>query len=133
MIIGTGIDLVDSARIKNLMENHEQRFLERYFTEIETAHIQKFSQSERRALSIAKRFAAKEACAKALGKGFRDGIYMKDIEIRNDALGKPMLTLYNGALAQLQEITPKDKVAVVHLSLTDEAPYAQAQVIIEGI
>ncbi len=84
-------------------------------------------------LTFAKRYAAKEACAKALGTGFIDGIFMKDIEVINDNLGKPSLRLYNGALSRLNDMTPDGKEVVIHLSLTDEPPYAQAQVIIEAL
>lgn len=133
MILGTGIDLVDVKRIKNLMKNHEDRFLEKYFTPHEVAHIQSIFLEDNKALSLAKRFAAKEACTKALGTGFREGIYLKDIEVKNDALGKPILCLYNGALSQLGLMTPKNMAVNMCLSLTDEYPYAQAQVIIEAI
>lgn len=133
MIIGTGIDLVDSRRIQKLMESHEQRFIDRYFTDYEAAHVAGLKLADRKVMSLAKRFAAKEACAKALGTGFRDGIYMKDIEVKNDALGKPILTLSGGALARLTEIVPDDMPSLLHLSMSDEPPYAQAQVIIEAI
>ena len=133
MIIGTGIDLVDSRRIQKLMDSHEKRFIERYFTDHEANHIEGLSTKENKIMSLAKRFAAKEACAKALGTGFRGGIYMKDIEVKNDALGKPILTLFHGALEKLKEITPEDMPALIHLSMSDEPPYAQAQVIIEVI
>lgn len=132
MILGTGIDLVDSKRIKKLMEKHETRFLARYFTDHEAAYVAGFDTEEQKALGLAKRFAAKEACAKALGTGFRDGIYMKDIEVRNDKQGKPFLTLFNGALSHLNSLS-EGKTAHIHLSLSDERPYAQAQVIIEAI
>ena len=133
MIIGTGIDLVDSRRIQKLMDSHEKRFIERYFTNHEANHIEALQTAEKKIMSLAKRFAAKEACAKALGTGFRDGIHMKDIEVKNDALGKPMLTLFGGALAKLKEVTPDDMPTLIHLSMSDEPPYAQAHVIIEGI
>lgn len=133
MILGVGIDLVDSNRIARLMETHEQRFIARYFTDSEAAHILNLNVQSYKVMSLAKRFAAKEACAKALGTGFRDGIYMKDIEIKNDAFGKPMISLENGALVQLKEIMPHGMKAHIHLSMTDEPPYAQAQVIIEAI
>ena len=133
MIIGTGIDLVDIRRIETLMKKHETRFLARYFTKAEVAHIEDIKLSENKILSIAKRFAAKEACAKALGTGFRDGIYMNNIEIKNDALGKPIISVSNGALEHLNVMLPEGKAASLHLSMTDEPPYAQAQVIIEAI
>ena len=133
MILGTGIDLLDIRRLEKIMVRHGARFKERYFTntEIKTAMLRQEAGTD--LLAFAKRYAAKEACAKALGTGFVDGIFMKDIEVTNDALGKPSLSLYNGALARLQSMIPSGKKAVIHLSLTDEPPYAQAQVIIEAI
>lgn len=133
MILGTGIDLVDIQRIENLLNKYGNRFIERYFTEYEAERAASFNVETQKLLSLAKRFAAKEACAKALGTGFREGIYMKDMEIRNDALGKPSLSLKNGALAQLNAMTPDNMKACIYLSMTDEPPYAQAQVIIEAL
>jgi holo-[acyl-carrier protein] synthase len=133
MILGTGIDLVDSRRLEKVMENHRDRFQERYFTKVEIDLIKQREKAGTDIMSLAKRYAAKEACAKALGCGFVNGVYMKDIEISNDALGKPFIKLTNGALERLTEITPKGQEIAIHLSLTDEPPYAQAQVIIEGI
>ena len=133
MIIGTGIDLVDSRRIAKLMDSHELRFLEKYFTAHERDHINKVSNTELRLLSIAKRFAAKEACAKALGTGFREGITMSSIEIHNNALGKPSLSLNGDALDFVENMLAKGTNYHIHLSLTDEPPYAQAQVIIETL
>ena len=133
MILGTGIDLLDIRRLEKIMARHGSRFKERYYTgaEIKTAEARQDAGTD--LLAFAKRYAAKEACAKALGTGFIDGIFMRDIEVTNDALGKPSLTLYNGALKRLQEMLPMGKKAVIHLSLTDEPPYAQAQVIIEAL
>lgn len=133
MILGTGIDLLDIRRLEKIMQRHGPRFKERYFTsaEIKTAEARREAGTE--LLAFAKRYAAKEACAKALGTGFIEGIFMKDIEVTNDKLGKPSLTLYNGALARLEEMTPEGKKTALHLSLTDEPPYAQAQVIIEAL
>lgn len=133
MIIGTGIDLLDVRRLEKIMAKHEDRFKGRYFTDVEIKMAAMRQKAGLEVLAIAKRYAAKEACAKALGTGFIDGIYMKDIEVTNDVLGKPSLTLYGGALARLEEITPDGKAAVLHLSLTDEPPYAQAQVMIEAL
>ncbi len=131
MIIGTGIDLIDIRRIEELMAKHGERFQARYFTsaEIKTATLREKAGTH--ILAFAKRFAAKEACAKALGTGFIDGIFMRDIEVTNDALGKPTLTVTGGALERLKTLTPEGKTAHIHLSLTDEPPYAQAQVMIE--
>jgi len=133
MILGTGIDLLDVRRIEKLMDQFGERFETRYFTaqEIKTASLRE--KAGTKIMAFAKRFAAKEACAKALGTGFIDGIYMSDIEVTNDALGKPSLELSGGALKRLEDITPDGKKPVIHLSLTDEPPYAQAQVIIEAI
>ncbi len=133
MIIGTGIDLLDIRRLEILMQKHGERFQSRYFTSAEIQTAQGRQKAGTDLLAFAKRYAAKEACAKALGTGFIDGIYMKDIEVTNDPLGKPTLTLYKGSLARLEKMTPTGKKAVIHLSLTDEPPYAQAQVIIEAL
>jgi len=133
MILGTGIDLLDIKRLERVMEKHGTRFKERYFSAAEIETAQARSKAGTELLAFAKRYAAKEACAKALGTGFIDGIFMKDIEVTNDALGKPSLTLYNGALKRLNEMVPEGKQAVLHLSLTDEPPYAQAQVMIEAL
>jgi len=133
MIIGTGIDLVDSRRIEKLIDRHEERFLDKYFTPSEKAYVLSITHNENRILSIAKRFAAKEACAKALGTGFRDEIAMKDMEITKDTLGKPSLTLTGGALDFVTNNLAQGRDFQIHLSLTDEPPYAQAQVIIEAL
>lgn len=133
MILGIGIDLLDIRRLEKLMEGHGERFKSRYFSpaEVETAEARAKAGTD--ILAFAKRYAAKEACAKALGTGFIEGIFMKDIEVTNDVHGKPSLTLYNGALERLKTMTPKGKTAHIHLSLTDEPPYAQAQVLIEAL
>lgn len=131
MIIGTGIDLIDMRRLEVLVEKYGARFKSRYFTPTEIKTAESRAKAGTELLALAKRFAAKEACAKALGTGFIDGIYMQDIEVTNDGLGKPSLTLYNGALERLHEMTAEGHEAVIHLSLTDEPPYAQAQVMIE--
>ncbi len=133
MIIGTGIDLVDVRRIQKLMGEHEARFIEKYFTPYEASYIQQFNSLEKRALSLAKRFAAKEACAKALGTGFQNGVAMKDLEIKNDVLGKPVMTISGKALELVEKSCQAGQTASIHLSMTDEPPYAQAQVIIEVI
>lgn len=133
MILGTGIDLLDMKRLERVMEKHGARFKERYFTQTEIATAAARAKAGTEILAFAKRYAAKEACAKALGTGFIEGIFMKDIEVTNDELGKPSLTLHNGALARLNEMMPEGKQAVLHLSLSDEPPYAQAQVIIEAL
>jgi holo-[acyl-carrier protein] synthase len=133
MIVGTGIDLVDSRRIAKLMERHEVRFLEKYFTKAEITHMNSIQNTQNRILSVAKRFAAKEACAKALGTGFRDGITMGSMETKSNALGKPSLNLNGAAHEYAENKLAKGKKYHIHLSLTDEPPYAQAQVIIETL
>lgn len=133
MIIGTGIDLLDIRRLEKIIERHGERFKERYFSDEEIKTAASRVQAGTELLAFAKRYAAKEACAKALGTGFIEGIFMKDIEVTNDELGKPSLTLHNGALDRLNTMLPEGKMAHIHLSLTDEPPYAQAQVIIEAL
>jgi holo-[acyl-carrier protein] synthase len=130
MIIGLGSDLSDIRRIENSLERFGERFVQRVFTETER------KRSERRAgraASYAKRFAAKEACAKALGTGIRQGVYWRDMGVANLPSGKPTMVLTGGALARLRAITPEGHTAVIHLSLTDDHPYAQAFVIIEAL
>ena len=129
MILGIGSDLSDIRRIEKSLERFGERFINRVYTDIERAR------SERRAGragSYAKRFAAKEACAKALGTGLRRGVYLRDMGVVNLRGGKPTLALTNGALARLEEMTPPGTRAVIHLSLTDDHPYAQAFVVIEA-
>jgi holo-[acyl-carrier protein] synthase len=130
MIIGLGSDLSDIRRIENSLERFGDRFTQRIFTDIER------TRSERkpdRAASYAKRFAAKEACAKALGTGMRRGVFWRDMGVVNMRSGQPTMALTGGALARLEEITPAGMKAVIHLSLTDDHPYAQAFVIIEAL
>ncbi|MDP3745476.1 MAG: holo-ACP synthase [Phenylobacterium sp.] len=130
MIIGMGSDLSDIRRVAKTLERHGERFTNRVFTEIER------TRSERkpdRAASYAKRFAAKEACAKALGTGMRRGVFWRDMGVVNLRSGKPTMALTGGALARLNEIMPPGHHAAIHLSLTDEHPYAQAFVIIEAL
>jgi holo-[acyl-carrier protein] synthase len=130
MIIGLGNDIVDITRISKTLENHGERFVERIFTPIERA---KSDRRANRAASYAKRFAAKEACSKALGTGFSHGVFWKDMGVVNDSSGKPTMVLTGGALRRLEEITPNGRKAVIHLTITDDHPYAQAIVIIEVI
>ena len=130
MIIGLGNDLCDIRRIEKSLERFGDRFVQRVFTEIE----QKRSEGRAtRAASYAKRFAAKEACAKALGTGLRQGVFWRDMGVVNQRGGKPTLALTNGALARLQAITPAGMTAQIDLSLTDEYPLAQAIVIISAL
>lgn len=130
MIIGLGSDLADIRRIEKTLERYGTRFTNRIFTEIER------TRSERKpdvAASYAKRFAAKEACSKALGTGFRRGVFWRDMGVVNMRSGAPTMALTNGALARLKEITPEGHRAVIHVTLTDDHPYAQAFVIIEAV
>ena len=129
MILGIGSDLIDIRRIERTLERHGERFLERVFTAIER------ERSERRAgrvESYAKRFAAKEACAKALGTGFRHGVFFRDLGVVNLPGGKPSLILTGGAKARLERITPAGMCALIDLTLTDEPPLAHAFVIISA-
>ena len=129
MIVGIGNDLVDIRRIEKSLERFGDRFVQRIFTELE----QKRSEARAgRAASYAKRFAAKEACAKALGTGLRLGVFWRDMGVINLRGGKPTLQLTGGALARLQHITPAGMSPQIDLSLTDEYPIAQAFVIISA-
>ena len=131
MIIGIGNDLCNIERIKGSLERFGERFEKRCFTEGEIA---KARQRRLTAETYAKRFAAKEACAKALGTGVpRRGVHWKMMEVVNLPSGKPTLNLTEGALKRLQEITPEGLVAHVHLTVTDDHPWAEAQVIIEAL
>lgn len=130
MIIGLGNDLCDIRRIEKSLERFGQRFIQRVFTDVE----QKRSEGRAgRAASYAKRFAAKEACAKALGTGLRAGVFWRDMGVINQKSGKPTLALTGGALARLQKITPAGMSAQIDLSITDEYPLAQAVVIISAV
>lgn len=133
MIIGFGIDMVDIGRIEKMLAEHGERFIERCFTQEERAYAEKRHESGRSVEAYAKRFAAKEACAKALGCGIDEGVYLKDIGVVNDENGAPSLVLTGGALVRLKSITPEGSHAKIHVSLTDEPPLAQAQVIIEAL
>ena len=130
MIVGIGSDLSDVRRIAATLERFGERFSTRLFTDIERAR------SERKpdpASSYAKRFAAKEACAKALGTGMRRGVFWKDMGVVNARSGQPTLALTGGAARRLAELTPAGRHAVIHLTLPDDHPYAQAFVIIEAV
>ena len=130
MIVGIGSDLTDIRRIENTLERFGARFVERIFTEVER------ERSERkpdRAASYAKRFAAKEACAKALGTGMRRGVFWKDMGVVNLRSGQPTMALTGGAGARLAQLLPPGHAGFIHLSLTDDHPYAQAFVVIEAI
>ena len=131
MIIGTGSDLCDIRRIERVMDRFGDRFLQRVFTEAERARAAR-RHPRIQPGTYAKRFAAKEACAKALGTGFRRGVFHSDMGVVNLPSGQPTLALTGGAAARLREITPPGQVATIHLTLTDEHPYAFAQVMISG-
>lgn len=130
MIIGLGNDLCDIRRIENTLEKFDRRFIERVFTPIEIA---KSERRHQRAASYAKRFAAKEACSKALGTGFRKGVFWRDLGVANLPSGKPTMILTGGALLRLQQITPDGMTAQLDLTITDDYPLAQAIVIITAI
>lgn len=130
MIIGIGSDLCDVRRIEQTIERYGQRFIERCFTAVEQA---KSDRRRERAASYAKRFAAKEACAKALGTGLRRGVYWRDMGVVNLPGGRPTMVLTGGAAERLQKILPPGRKAVIHLTITDELPLAQAFVIIEAV
>ena len=130
MILGVGSDLVDVRRIERVIARHGDRFILRIFTETERA------KADRRATRIetyAKRFAAKEACAKALGTGFRRGVFWRDLGVVNLPSGRPTMQLTGGALERLRAITPPDHEARIDLTITDEGPMAQALVIISAV
>jgi holo-[acyl-carrier protein] synthase len=129
MIIGIGSDLSDIRRIAKTLERFGDRFTARTFTQIERARSDR---KVDRAASYAKRFAAKEACSKALGTGIRNGVYLVDMGVVNLRSGQPTMALTGGAAARLAQLTPPGMQAFIHLSLTDDHPYAQAFVVIEA-
>ena len=129
MIIGLGNDLCDIRRIEETLERFGSRFIDRCFTAKEQARSEG---KANRAASYAKRFAAKEACAKALGTGIRRGVFWRDMGVTNLYSGQPTLLLTGGAAQRLLAITPPGYIARIHLTLTDEYPLAAAQVIIEA-
>jgi len=132
MIIGIGSDLLDIRRFEKVMARFEARFLARSFTEIERAKAEKRRRGGTHIATLAKRFAAKEACSKALGTGFNQGVFMKDMGVVNLPSGAPTMQLTGGAKTRLDKLTPEGHEAVIHLTLTDEPPIAQAQIIIEA-
>ncbi len=130
MIIGIGSDIIDARRIAKTIARHGERFLGRIFTPAERAKAEKRAKSVE---TYAKRFAAKEACAKALGTGFRRGVFWRDMGVINLPSGRPTMTLTGGALARLNAITPAGHEAQIDVSLTDDGPTAQAIVIISAV
>ena len=130
MILGIGNDIIDIRRIEKTLERFGARFVNRLFTETE----QKRSERRKmRAASYAKRFAAKEACSKALGTGLRQGVFWRDMGVANMPSGKPTMVLTNGALARLEKMTPEGMTAQIDLTITDDFPTAQAIVIISAV
>ncbi len=130
MIIGIGSDLSDIRRIEDTLQRFGDRFVQRCFTATEQARSERKAD---RASSYAKRFAAKEACAKALGTGIRRGVFWRDMGVVNLRSGQPTMALTGGAAERLAALTPEGMTPVIHVSLTDEHPYAQAFVIIEAV
>jgi len=132
MIIGLGNDIVDIRRIEQTLARHGDRFIQRVFTQLERRKAD--SRTEKlRAATYAKRFAAKEAASKALGTGFRQGVFWKDLGVVNLSTGQPSLRLTGGAAARLDAITPTGFGAQISLTMTDEYPYANAVVIISAV
>lgn len=130
MIIGIGSDLIDIRRVEKTLERFGDRFVQRCFTDLERA---KSDKRLLRAESYAKRYAAKEACSKALGTGFRKGVFWRDLGVVNLPGGKPSMKLTGGALERLKAITPDGMDVQIDLTLTDEPPIAQALVIITAV
>jgi len=130
MILGVGSDLIDIRRIEKTLGRYGDKFIERIFTPTER---QKSDRRRNRAASYAKRYAAKEACAKALGTGFRRGVFWRDLGVVNLPSGKPTMLLTGGALQRLRELTPPGMRAQIELTITDEPPLAQALVIITAV
>ena len=129
MILGIGTDLCDIRRIEKSLERFGDRFLCRLFSESERL---KALQRQNPATSLAQSFAAKEACAKALGTGFREGVFWRDIVVKNLETGQPVIKITGGALVRMQKLTPRGMVAASYLSQSDEYPMAHAIVIIEA-
>ncbi len=130
MIIGIGSDLSDIRRIQASLDRFGERFIQRVFTEVEQARSER---KPDRAASYAKRFAAKEACSKALGTGLKRGVYLADMGVVNARSGQPTLALTGGAAARLAALIPPGMDGFIHVSLTDDHPYAQAFVVIEAL
>ena len=130
MIIGLGSDMTGIRRIEKVIGRHGERFLERIFTETERARAER---KAKRIETYAKRFAAKEACAKALGTGIRGGVWWRDMGVVNLPSGRPTMKLTGGALRRLEAITPEGHEARIDLTISDEWPLAQATVIISAL
>ena len=132
MILGLGNDMVDIRRIERTIARHGDRFLARIFTEAERAKAERRGERTRIA-TYAKRFAAKEAASKALGTGFRAGVFWRDLGVVNLPSGQPTLRMTGGALARLERLVPPGHAPHVALTMTDEYPYAEAVVIISAV
>ncbi|MBC7581103.1 MAG: holo-ACP synthase [Tardiphaga sp.] len=133
MIIGIGSDLIDITRVAKVIERHGERFLERIFTPAERAKAQRRANNERMLVATyAKRFAAKEACSKALGTGIRQGVWWRDMGVVNLPGGRPTMQLTGGAMARLEALTPAGFETRIDLTITDDWPLAQAFVIISA-
>lgn len=133
MIIGIGSDLIDIRRVAKVIERHGDRFLDRIFTDAEKAKAERRANNEKMVVATyAKRFAAKEACSKALGTGIRHGVWWRDMGVVNLPAGRPTMTLTGGALKRLRLLTPPGLEARIDVSLTDDWPLAQAFVIISA-
>ena len=130
MIIGLGSDLIDIRRVEATLERHGERFIARIFTDLERERSER---RRMRAASYAKRFAAKEACAKALGTGIARGVYWRDMGVVNLPSGQPTMALTGGAHARLRSLLPDGHEAAIHLTITDDHPLAQAFVVIEAL
>jgi holo-[acyl-carrier protein] synthase len=134
MILGIGNDLIDIRRIEATLERFGARFVSRIFTPEETAKAERRRGVPRvYASTLAKRFAAKEACAKALGTGLRRGVFWRDMGVVNAPSGQPTMRLSGGAAARCAELTPPGMVARIHLTMTDDYPWAEAVVIVEAV
>ena len=129
MIIGLGSDMIDIRRIESTLSRFGTRFTNRVFTDVERT---KSERRKERAASYAKRFAAKEACSKALGTGLRKGVFWRDMGVVNAPSGKPTMELTGGALDRLNALMPKGYVPHIHITITDDHPWASATVIIEA-
>jgi holo-[acyl-carrier protein] synthase len=130
MILGIGSDLIDIRRIERALERHGERMVARLYTAEERARAER--RPHQRAASYAKRFAAKEACSKALGTGIRHGVFWRDMGVINRRSGEPTMALTGGAARRLAEISPKGYTPIIHVSLTDDFPLAQAFVVISA-
>lgn len=134
MIIGIGSDLIDIRRIAKVIERHGERFLDRIFTEAERAKAERRAKSEKMVVATyAKRFAAKEACSKALGTGIRRGVWWRDMGVVNLPGGRPTMELTGGARERLAVLTPEGHDARIDLSITDDWPLAQAFIVISAV